>query len=140
MGKITFYTDVFNSSTPFIRIEEGDFKGKIFLIDTGSSNNMLFDSTYQQMKGSLALEDGTIQQIGIEGNYREISHLESGNITICGRDFGMVFLIVEDKIAKALEEDLGFAVCGIIGTPFMAEHDWKIDFAKQEITFPDYCF
>ncbi len=138
MGKISFYKNVQDIATPFIKIEEGDFKGRIFLIDTGSSNNMLFDSAYLQMKDTLAPEEGAFQQFGIDGKWTEISHLERGKLTICGREYGMFFLIVDDQPAKMLEAELGFPICGIIGTPFMAEHDWKIDFAKQEITLPDF--
>ncbi len=139
MGKIRFYKNVFDVEMPFIRIEEGEFKDKIFLIDTGSCNNMLFESTYQQMKDSLTPQEGTIQQIGIDGQWNEVSHIEKGKLKICGKDYSMTFLIKNDQVAKKLEADLGFLFCGIIGTPFMAEHNWKIDFAKQEITFPDYC-
>ena len=38
---------------------------------------------------------------------------------------------------KGLSEEMGFPVCGNIGTHFMAEHDWMFDFANQEVIIPD---
>jgi hypothetical protein len=31
---------------------------------------------------------------------------------------------------------MGFPIVGIIGTLFMAEHDWVLDFGKQEVLIP----
>ncbi len=49
MCKIRFYADVTEVQMPVIRIEEGLFKGMIFVVDTGSNKNFLFGYVYNQI-------------------------------------------------------------------------------------------
>ena len=50
----------------------------------------------------------------------------------------MTFLVKEDDLAgKQLSEEMGFPVCGFIGSRFMVEDGWVIDFAHQEIIISD---
>jgi predicted nucleic acid-binding protein len=50
----------------------------------------------------------------------------------------MSFLVRNDDDAgKLLSEEMGFPIVGIIGTLFMAEYDWVLDFGKQEVQIPD---
>ena len=53
MCKIRFYADVTEVQMPIIRIEEGLFKGMIFVVDTGSNKNILFGYVYNQFKDML---------------------------------------------------------------------------------------
>ena len=49
----------------------------------------------------------------------------------------MKFLVRGDDAGIALSKAMGFSVIGMIGTYFMVEHGWVIDFANQEILIPD---
>ena len=49
----------------------------------------------------------------------------------------MTFLVRDDDDAGImLSEEMGFTVVGMIGTFFLAEHGWVLDFAKQEVIIP----
>ena len=41
----------------------------------------------------------------------------------------------DDDAGVMLSQEMGFPVCGIIGTLFMAEHGWMLDFANQEVVY-----
>ena len=38
----SFFADATIIGLPFIRVAEGDFEGLVFLIDTGSNDNIIF--------------------------------------------------------------------------------------------------
>jgi hypothetical protein len=49
----------------------------------------------------------------------------------------MTFLVRDDDDAGLmLSEAMGFNIIGIIGTLFMAENDWVLDFGRQEVLIP----
>ena len=134
MCKIRFYADVTEVQMPIIRIEEGLFKGMIFVVDTGSNKNILFGYVYNQIKDMLQPVKGIQDLYGIDGKVTQLN-MTRGIVSICGIEYDVHFLVREDdEAAMALSRDLGFPICGLIGTNFMAEHDWIIDYGKQEIT------
>lgn len=133
MDKINFYADTTKVGMPFIKIKEGDLEGSIFLLDTGSNNSLMFGYAYEQVKQRMHKIDCCTTHWGIEGKPMQVSSV-GGKLTFDGQDYDMSFLLLEDDIAgKMLSEELGFTIAGIIGTAFMSEHDWVIDFSKQEV-------
>ena len=133
MKNIKTNTCVNRMGLPFIMIQEGEFKNLIFMIDTGSNDNILFGYAYQQLKDMMAPIEGQNALYGIDGK-PTLVNLASGKLTLFGKEYDMVFLIREDdEVAKLLSQDMGFPICGILGTKFMLEHNWIINFAKQEI-------
>ena len=134
MKTIPFYADVTKVGLPFIEIkDEGEEHGSIWLVDTGSNDNILFGYIYRQVKDEMTLVEGDYRLYGIDGKRTEMIKAKT-KLTICEKDFDMTFLIRDDDdAAKQLSEDMDFPVFGIIGTNFMAEHDWVIDFGKQEV-------
>lgn len=137
MGKIKFYKDVTKYGLPFILIKEGKFKGVIMLIDTGSNDNIIWGYAYEQLKDRFAPVEGNSSLYGLEGKVTEVKKV-SCTMSFCGKEHDMVFLLGEDDgCAVRLAKDMGFPMAGIIGTNFMAEHNWTIDYAKQEIRIPE---
>ena len=141
MGKIRFYTDATRVGMPFININEGGSEKSIMLIDTGSTDNSLFAYAYNQAKEQFKEVEGVDNTLyGIEGKEAKAKCVV-GTMNFLGKDREMYFLVREDDESDAgllLSEQMGFPVVGIIGTFFMAEHNWKIDFANQEIIIPDF--
>ena len=134
--KIRFLADATKVGMPFIRIEEGDFEGIVMLIDTGSNDNLIFGYAYHQLEDLMKPVDGQRKSYGIDGNIIT-ANLVSGIIPFCSKRYEMNFLVREDnEAAMLLSKDMGFPVAGIIGTNFLAEHGWVIDFGKQEIIIP----
>ncbi len=138
MGKIKFYADVSKVGLPFIEIkDEGEDAGSIWLVDTGSNDNVLFGYIYRQVKDKMIPVEGDYGLYGIDGKKTEMIKVKT-TLTICKKDYDISFLVRDDDEAvKRLSNDMGFPIFGIIGTLFMAEHGWVIDFARQEIRIPD---
>lgn len=133
---IRFYSDVNESGMPFIKVREGDFKDVVFLLDTGSNYNVLFGHAYEHLKASLTKMDCQSDSFGIEGNVTSLPNV-GGKLSICGKEYTTIFDVREDNTAIfILSKQVGFTISGIIGTQFMAEHDWTIDFKRQEIVIP----
>lgn len=137
MGKIKFYKDVTEVGVPLIRINEGGFENVAMLIDTGSTNNILFGYVYEQVKDQLQEVESNYAITGIDGKPRKATAVV-GNMPFCGKRFEMMFLVQEENDpGQELSEEMGISVIGMIGTQFMAEHDWVLDFRKQEVLIPD---
>ena len=136
-GKINFYADATQMGMPFILITEGEFAGLVFLIDTGSNDNIMFGYVHKELKDMFMAEEGTSTLYGIDGKKTDVSHTR-GKLSFGGKEHDMRFLVREDDTAfLQLTNDVGFPVAGIIGTRFMVEHGWVLDFAHQEIVIPN---
>ena len=135
--RVCFFADAVELGLPFIRVAEGCFKGLVFLIDTGSNDNIMFGYAHKELKDQLVDVEGTSFLYGIDGKKTDVSHT-SGKFTFCGKEHEMEFLVRgDDDAAMQLSKDMGFPITGIIGTKFMVEHGWMIDFSKQEVIIPD---
>lgn len=135
-GRIHFFADIAETGMPLVRITEGKLKGVIMIIDTGSTSNMLFGKAYNELRNFFHPIDGTITLLSVEGKEVDAKLVE-GDVEICGKMHPMVFSINDSGNAfEKLYEDFGFPVSGIIGSRFMVEHNWMIDFCKQEIVIP----
>ena len=140
-GRVCFFADAVEMGLPFVRVAEGDFEGLVFLVDTGSNDNIMFGFAHKELKDMLVDVEGTSSLYGIDGKETIVSHT-SGKFTFCGKEYDMRFLLRDDdEAAIRLSKDVGFPVCGIIGTKFMVEHGWMIDFAHHEFVIPsvDVC-
>lgn len=136
MKKMKFYADATKVGMPFVCANEGGFQGAVFLIDTGSTNNVLFRYIYEQAKDQLEEAEGDYTITGIDGIPKEVKPVK-GYVPFCGKEYEMTFLVGEDDAGIALSEAMGFSVIGMIGTLFMAEHGWALDFANQEVIIPE---
>lgn len=135
-GRIPFFADATDYGMPFIRISEGLMKGVIMMVDTGSNSNVLFGKGYEMLKDCFDAVEGHDSLFGIDGKAVDTDLVE-GTFMFCGKPYKMLFNVrKDDTMLEQLFEQLGFPVCGIIGTNFMVEHNWTIDFGKQEIVIP----
>ena len=133
---IPFFADPIEKGLPFIRIEEGDFEGLVMLIDTGSNDNSIFGFAYRQLEDLFTTIEGQRNVYGINGNPIEVSCIRSC-FTFCGKEYEMNFLLnKEDGAFVQLSQEMGFPISGIIGTSFMAEHGWVLDYGKQRVVIP----
>ena len=137
MRKRKFYADATKVGMPFVSVNEGGFQNAVFLIDTGSTNNVLFRYIYEQAKDQLEEAEGRYTITGIDGKPEEVRPV-IGYVPFCGKEYEMTFLVREDDDAGiALSNEMGFSVVGMIGTLFLAEHGWMLDFANQEVIIPE---
>lgn len=135
-GIIRFYKDATKIGLPYVLISEGDYAGIILLIDTGSTDNIMFGYTYNQIIDSLKGIEGSGYVYGIDGVRSEV-HYAEWNLTFSSKQYEMRFMVKdEDAAFRQLSNEMGFPIAGIIGTRFLAEHGWMIDFCHQQIIIP----
>ena len=133
---IPLFADPIEKGLPFIRIEEGDFEGLVMLIDTGSNDNSIFGFAYRQLEDLFTSIEGQRNVYGINGNPITVNCIR-GCFSFCGKEYEMNFLLnEEDGAFVQLSQEMGFPISGIIGTSFMAEHGWVLDYGKQEVVIP----
>lgn len=133
---LRFYSDSSKVGMPLIQITEGDFKGMVLLVDSGSSGNVIFEKAYREMQDNFSKKDESNRLMGLEGNPVEVETVYT-KVCIQGRNYPMRFLVSNNNhTVELLKKNLGVSVAGIIGTLFMSEHDWTLDFGKQEVIFP----
>jgi len=134
--RIRFYADATKTGLPFIQIKEGDFKGIVMLIDTGANDNLMFGYAFHHLSDYMKLTDMKSNSFGIEGQSFSLN-FATGTMCFFGKEYRMMFLVQENSdVAMEMSKEMGFPIAGIIGTKFMAEHGWIIDFGKQEIIIP----
>lgn len=135
-GRIPFFGDASEMGMPYIRISEGQLKGIIMMVDTGSNSNILFGAAYNQLKDEFETVEGDASIFGMDGKPVEADTV-SGTMSFCGKPHKLTFLVRKENDAfESLYQNIGLPISGIIGTNFMVEHNWIIDFGKQEIVIP----
>ena len=135
--QMRFYAETTRVEMPFVQIGVDDERSIIMLIDTGSNVNVMFDYAYQELKQMMKEEEGKSTLVGIGGESAPMDFV-SGDFSICGKTYNMLFVLqVDNEIGKRLSQEKGFPIAGIIGTSFMTEHGWIIDFGKQAIIIPN---
>ena len=105
-----------------------------FDIDTGSTENIVFDYVYNQLNDAFNPIDGSTKVFGIDGNYVENPHAEA-ELLIGDKSILTQFNVVNaDQTVINLQNDFGFQLHGILGIPFLVENHCVIDFSNYTIT------
>lgn len=105
-------------------------KNLCFLIDTGSTHNVLFDFVYNHFKDEFKLLEGAHRTMGIEGHYKETPIIEA-TFNFEGIDYTSTFSVLDASEAiKQVQEETGIQIHGVLGIPFLMENKWIIDFNK----------
>ncbi len=137
MSKISFYCDVHEVGLPLIKVYTEGLGDIVMLIDSGATSNILFRNTYRDLEKFLKPIDEKKPTYSLDGKIIELEQT-CGIVTIGDKEHEMRFAIKEnDDACNILTKELGFRVYGIIGSDFMVEHNWTINYAKQEIVIPD---
>lgn len=132
---VKFYIDVEQTCLPFIKVGIDDTRSVIMLVDSGSQDCMIFDYLFREAKELfIKTEDSTLMH-GI-GGCTETPYVV-GKLHIAGREFLSQFSVASSEVGQSLGETVGFPVGGLIGTKFMLEYGWIIDYSKQAILIPE---
>lgn len=133
MRTIKFCTDINTTRLPFIKVEDGIFKGASFLLDSGSTESVLFLSAYRNYKDHIQLSNYQTNILGITGN-KENVRIARSQICFCNVVYDINFLLVNSQdIVVRMTKKLGFPFCGIIGNDFMVPNRWMLDLSAQEV-------
>ncbi len=114
-------------------LTSGKLKNLCFLIDTGSTQNFLFDFIYEHFKEEFKLLEGSYKAMGIEGHYKEYPIIEA-TFNFEGTNYTSTFSVLSASEAiKQIQDETGAQIHGILGIPFLTENKWIIDFENLAI-------
>lgn len=114
-------------------ITSGKLKNLCFLIDTGSTHNILFSYVYEHFSDEFKILNNTQNIMGIEGEYKETPIIE-GTFNFEGKDYTSTFSIFNATNAVVqVEEETSVQIHGILGIQFLIENKWIINFDKNII-------
>lgn len=114
-------------------ITSGKLKNVCFLIDTGSTHNILFSYLYEHFSDEFKILNNTQNIMGIEGEYKETPIIE-GTFNFEGKDYTSTFSVFNATNAVVqVEEETGVQIHGILGIQFLIENKWVINFDKNII-------
>ena len=106
-----------------------------FLIDTGASHNVLFSFVYAELQHlfpAIELPNNTTI-MGIDGSANNVSQVK-GAITFEEKQSDVVFSVVDvTEAISRVQKESGIQIHGILGTPFLVENKWILDFSKLNI-------
>lgn len=102
-----------------------------FDIDTGSTENIVFDYVSNQLPDVFKPISGCNKVFGIDGKYQENQFVEA-ELSIGNNSFLTQLNVVNaDQTVINLQNDFGFQLHGILGIPFLEENDCVIDFKNK---------
>lgn len=102
-----------------------------FDIDTGSTENIVFDYVSNQLPNVFKPIAGCNKVFGIDGKYQE-NQLVEAELSIGDDSFMTQLNVVNaDQTVINLQNDFGFQLHGILGIPFLEENDCVIDFKNK---------
>lgn len=120
-----------------VKVRIGDYN-LTFDIDTGSTENIVFDYVFDQLQESFRLVEGGTKMMGIDGNYSEHSFAET-NLWVGGKEITTKFSIINaDQTIINLQNDYGFQLHGILGVPFLLDNHCVLDFIKKTISIEEF--
>lgn len=131
---IKFYIDVEQTYLPFIKVGIDDTRNIIMLVDSGSQDCIIFDYLYQEVKELFIKTENSTVTHGIGGS-TETPYVV-GKLYVAGKEFPSQFSVAGSEVGQSLGKTVGFPVGGLIGTKFMLEYGWVIDYGRQAILIP----
>lgn len=108
-----------------------------FDIDTGSTENIVFDFVSNQLSDVFKPIEGSSKVFGIDGNYKENPCVEA-ELSIGDMSLLVRFNVFNaDQTVMNLQNDYGFQLHGILGIPFLMDNNCVIDFNNKTITIEE---
>lgn len=104
-----------------------------FLIDTGSTHNVIFHFVYEHLKFAFNAIDRPSQIMGVDGETKETSQVEAtlsfGNI----HTTSIYSVLDSHKAVATIQNETGIQIHGILGIPFLTQNKWILDFNNLKI-------
>jgi hypothetical protein len=113
--------------------DKGTIRNMCFLIDTGSTHNITFSFVYEHFQKSFKSLDRRGSIMGFEGKQHETLQIEM-KFSFEGQDYTSIFSVLDASDGmKHVQEESGVQIHGLLGTDFLLENKWIIDFKKYQI-------
>lgn len=108
-------------------------KNLCFLIDTGSTNNVIFNFVYQHFKDYFTLTTDSQSIMGIDGSLKP-TIIINADLQFDDLRYKASFAVLEanDAITQ-VQAETGIQIHGVLGIPFLMENKCLIDFDKLTI-------
>lgn len=101
-----------------------------FLIDTGSTNNVIFDFVYQHFKEYFAPTSDSQNIMGIDGSLKP-TIIVNADLQFDDLRYKAPFVVLEANDAVTqVQAETGIQIHGVLGIPFLMENKCMIDFDK----------
>ena len=105
-------------------------KNLCFLIDTGSTNDVIFDFEYQQFKDYFTLTAESQNIMGIDGPLKP-TIIVNADLQFDDLKYKSPFVVLEANDAiNQVQSETGIQIHGVLGIPFHIENKCLIDFGK----------
>lgn len=108
--------------------------GLCFIIDTGATLSLIDSSVVDQLGGLVVKHDKPKSILGINGKYMQAESTAMLTFNIGETSFTHTFVsksLFESLIKIEMESDI--QVHGILGSDFLLNNQWIIDFDKLEV-------
>lgn len=108
-------------------------KNLCFLIDTGSTNDVIFDFVYEHFKDYFALTTESQNIMGIDGSLKP-TIVVNADLQFDDLRYKAPFVVLgaNDAITQ-VQAETGIQIHGVLGVPFLIENKCLIDFNKLTI-------
>ena len=108
-------------------------KNLCFLIDTGSTNDIIFDFVYQHFKDYFTLTAGSQNIMGIDGSLKP-SFIVNAELQFDDLRYKAPFVVLEanDAISQ-VQAETGIQIHGILGMSFLLDNKLVLDFNNLKI-------
>ena len=117
-------------------LTSGKLKNLCFLIDTGSTHNVIFDFVFDFYKDEFTLIDENKSIMGIEVKLTETLTIEA-TFNFDEKDYTSTFSVLNaSEAVKQIENETRIQIHGIIGIEFLLENRWVIDFNDYTVKEP----
>ena len=108
-------------------------KNLCFLIDTGSTNDVIFDFVYQHFKDYFTPTSDSQNIMGIDGSLKP-TIIVNAELQFDDLRYKAPFAVLEanDAITQ-VQAETGIQIHGVLGIPFLMDNKCLIDFDKLTI-------
>ena len=131
------HTGLVKAGMPLIISSKGpnkEIKNLCFLIDTGSTHNILFSYVYEFVKDDIKPLNTQHNLMGFEGKSQQGKMVEV-NLSFEEKDYKIPMVIIDANAAMGkIHKDCGIQIHGILGMSFLLEHHWTLDFKNYIVT------
>jgi hypothetical protein len=104
-----------------------------FLVDTGSTHNILFGFVYEHIKSSCTAISEKSMIMGIDREKNEAMQIEI-SLSFGGQDSKALFFVIDtEKTVAQIQSETGIQIHGILGMPFLICNKWILDFNNLKI-------
>ncbi len=108
-------------------------KNLCFLIDTGSTNDVIFDFVYEHFKAHFIMTSENQNIMGIDGSFKP-TLVVNADFQFDDLRYQAPFVVLEANNAiSQVQTETGIQIHGILGIPFLIENKCLIDFDKLTI-------